>query len=132
MTEYPVFRETSAEGLFERVDVIYSLADERTLAEHILINVGNGARIGINTRLAAEKSCISRLICLRKAHRYARLQNAVAFDHAPPGLIIGGAIERMRHGPGKLPCGIPRQLCIGIERDHVFHMREKRGVADDA
>src|SRR5664279_671712 len=40
-------------------------------------------------------------------------------------------IQRMRHRADKLARGVARQLRVGVERDDVFHPRQKRDVADD-
>ena len=58
MAEYPVFGETPTERLLERIDVIDAFADKRALAEYILVNIGDGAGVGIDAGLAAEQLCI--------------------------------------------------------------------------
>ena len=53
VTEDPVFGESAVERLLECVDVIDALADERSFAEPVLVEVGNRARIRIDAGIAA-------------------------------------------------------------------------------
>jgi hypothetical protein len=53
VTENPILGESAVERLLECVDVIDALADERALADPILVDVGNGARVRIDTGIAA-------------------------------------------------------------------------------
>ena len=82
----------------ERVDVVDAFADERALAEQVLVDVGDGARVRIDARVAAEQRDDTASGCaLGQAHAHARLQDAVAVDHARRMLIKRGAVERMGH-----------------------------------
>ena len=45
----------SVERPLERVDVVDALADERAFAEQVLVDVGDGARVGIDAGFAAEQ-----------------------------------------------------------------------------
>ena len=53
MAEDPVLGKAAAERPLERVDVVDALADERALAEHVLVDVGDGARVRVDARIAA-------------------------------------------------------------------------------
>ena len=55
MAEDAVLREAPGERALERVDVVDALADERAFAEQVLVDVGDGARVGIDARLAGEQ-----------------------------------------------------------------------------
>src|ERR1700730_171175 len=118
------------------MDVVDALADERAFTEDILIKVGNGSRIGVYPRLAAEKSRISGAVGPGQAHRDARLKNAVTAGHQRSVAIStprveSRAIQRLRHRADELTRGVTRQLGIGVERDNVLHSRQQRRVADD-
>ena len=52
VAENAVFRETPVQRQFEGINVIDPLADERPFMEQVLIDVGNGAGVGIDARLA--------------------------------------------------------------------------------
>ena len=56
MAQDPILGKAIVERALECVDVVDSLTDERTLAEHILVNVGHGTRIGIDARVSAVQS----------------------------------------------------------------------------
>src|SRR5450631_3950919 len=60
MTQDPVFGKTARQGTFEGIDVVDALADEGSFAEHVLVDVGNDARVWIDTRLAPEEARVSR------------------------------------------------------------------------
>ena len=108
MTEYAVFRESIFEGALERVDVVDAFADERAFAEHVLVNIGDSARVRIDTRLAAEQPRIPRLVDCRHAHRDARLQDAVTLGDALLAFIKDGTIEWVRHGAHKISGSVAR------------------------
>ena len=55
MAEHAVLGEAAAERALEGVDVVDALADERALAEEVLVDVGDRARVGIDARLAGEE-----------------------------------------------------------------------------
>src|SRR5208282_6077478 len=48
VAEYPVLGETPLQRPLERIDVINPLANERTLAEQVLVNVGDNASIRVD------------------------------------------------------------------------------------
>src|SRR5690349_2759880 len=50
VTEQLVLGTTSGHRCFERIDVVDALADERPFREEILVDVGNGRRVGIDPR----------------------------------------------------------------------------------
>ena len=73
-----VFRQASADGFAQGVDVVDPLADERAFLKNILIDVGDGARVGIDARLAGEEAGEPRAAGAGHADADARLKNAVA------------------------------------------------------
>ena len=131
VTEDPVLREALVQGLLKRVYVVDPLADERTFLEQILINVGYGAGVWIDARLAATELRVTRPVGTGKTDRHARLQDAVSVDHELPGRVVARAIERVRHGAGKLPCGVARQQRVSVERNHVLDLRQCARLAYD-
>ena len=46
-------------------------------------------------------------------------------------LVVARAIQRMRHGSDELPGRVARKLRVRVEGDHVSHVRQDRGLADD-
>src|SRR5439155_3814792 len=128
-----VFWQTPAEHMLERVDVVDALADERAFAEQVLIDVTDGARVGIDARLAAEQARIARARRARQAHADPRLQDAVALDDTRRFGATAEArpVQRVRHRADELPGRVARQLGVGVERDDVAHAPQQRRVADD-
>ena len=131
VAENAILGKPVAQGLFERVDIVDSLADERTLVEQILIDIGNRACIGVEAGLAATQLRVARAVGAGQTHRHARLEDAVSVYHAPAGRVVAWPVERVRHGAGKLPCRIARQQGIGIEGNHVFHVCQECHRAGD-
>src|SRR5437588_6821210 len=52
VAENAIFRKTAAQYLLEGIHLIESRADDRTLAENILVDVAYRARVWINARIA--------------------------------------------------------------------------------
>ncbi len=134
VAEHPVGRQPLAERALEGVDVVDALADERALAEHVLVDVGDGARVGVDAGVAAVQPGVARAPARRQAGADARLQDAVALGHHVGAARVGGEarpVERVRHRRHELRRGVARQLRVGVERDDVAHVAEHAGVADD-
>ncbi len=131
MAEDSVLREFTVNRLAEYVHIINSLADERALREDILINIGDGVGIGIDAGLAREKSCESRSAGAGNADADPRLEDAVSFGHAAELLVVKRAVQRVGEGAGELARRIARKLRVAVERDHVPHLFQAFGRADD-
>jgi hypothetical protein len=57
-----ILGEAPAKRLLEGIDVVDSLADERAFAEHVLVDIRDRARIGVDARLAAIQARIARAV----------------------------------------------------------------------
>ena len=55
VAEDQILGEAAAKRALEGVHVVDALADERPLAEDVLVDVGDVARVGVDARLAAEE-----------------------------------------------------------------------------
>jgi hypothetical protein len=121
-----VLREAIGKRRLERIDVVDSLADERTLAEHVLVHVGPPR--------ACKGPCPALRVQARvpgasrpgEADAHARLQDSVALGHDASRRVEARAVEGMRHDGDELPRAIARELRVGVERDHVAHRRRAR------
>src|SRR5437867_13051885 len=60
VAQYPVLGEAVLERALECIDLIDSLTDERAFTEHVLVDIGNGACIGVDARLATVESRVPR------------------------------------------------------------------------
>src|SRR3990172_11412433 len=56
VAEDQILGEAAAKRALEGVHVEDALAGERPLAEDVLVDVGDGARVGVDARLAAEEA----------------------------------------------------------------------------
>ena len=124
VAENPVLGKAFIQCLLECIHLIDTLADERTFAEHVLVDVGDDAGIGVDAGVHAMQSRIARAVGAFQAHADARLKNAVARADPLPLCVVARAIQRMRHGAHKLPCDITRKLRIRVQGDDVLYIRE--------
>ena len=132
----PVLRKAVVQRLLERIDVVDPLADEGSLVEYVLVDVGHGTRIGVYSRIASVQARVPRAIRTRQADTHARLQDPVPFGHqlvpgAPALAAETRAVERVRHHADELPRGLARQLRVAVERDHELDARQRRGPPYD-
>ncbi|KFB67214.1 MAG: hypothetical protein CAPSK01_003331 [Candidatus Accumulibacter vicinus] len=131
MTENAILRKARAKRLLEGIDVIDPLADERTFAEHVLVDIRGYPRVRVDARLTAIQSRIARAVRSRQTDRHARLQNAIAGRDPLFHWVVIGTVERVRHGADELPRRVTRQLRIGVQGDHVLDVGQYSGVSDD-
>ncbi|EGF32457.1 hypothetical protein IMCC9480_2462 [Oxalobacteraceae bacterium IMCC9480] len=132
VAENLVIGQPAVERLFKGVDIVDALADERAFVEQILIDIRHGARVRIDAGHAGAEFFVQRGVGAGQAGGHARLQDAVALGDPLQARIVAGAVQRMRQRGDELARGIARQQRVGIERDHVAHLLQRRGVADDA
>src|SRR5208282_5820594 len=97
VAEYPVLGETPLQRPLERIDIIDPLANERTLSEQILVNVGDNASIRIDAWLTSEQACISRMIRSGQARADLGLKDAVPIADPLLVVVVARTIQRMRH-----------------------------------
>ena len=131
MAQDPVFGEASAQRPLEGVDFVDTFADEGTFAEHILVDVGDGAGIRIDTRLAPEQLRVPGPVRARQAHGHAGLKDAVPRDNALFAFVVLRTIQRVRHGSHELPRRVARELRIRVQGNHVLHVDQRCSIADN-
>ena len=131
VAEDRVFRKAAGDGLLKGIHIIDPFANKRPLLEHILIDVRNRARVGVNPDVAGKQFDKPGTGCAWQAHAHARLQDAVAFGHHALDRIELRPVQRMSHRSHELAGGIARKLGVGIEGDDKFDGRQNRSVADD-
>ena len=116
----------------ERVEVVDALPGEAPLAEQVLVDVGDGGRVRVDPGRPGEDPLERRSLVLRRKRRGdPRLEHAVAPGHPAGAQVEDRTVERMRDGPHEAPHRAPGQPRIGIEGDHVPHVRRwnRRGSA---
>ncbi len=130
VAEHPVLREPAGGRRAEGIDVIDALADVRALVEGILVDVGDGAGIGIDPGLPAVKAGKARATEALQRGRHPRLQDPVSLRHPPLRRVEVGTVERMAHGRSELARRVARQVGIAIERDDIPDAEKEWVVAD--
>ncbi|EDT03388.1 hypothetical protein BamIOP4010DRAFT_3075 [Burkholderia ambifaria IOP40-10] len=124
VTEHRVLRHAAGEHRLERVDVVDALARIGAFVEQILIDVRYGRHVRIDAVRARRHALEQRaLVAAREGRSHARLKHAVALDDAPARRVEYRPVERVRHLADQAAHGIAQQPRIGIERDHVAHVR---------
>ena len=104
----------------ECINVVDAFAGVGSLSEQILVHVGYGRSIGIDTVHAREYALKPRAFpCDRQRRSDPRLQNSVAFDNTARGTIETRFVERMRHLADQSAHGVAGQPRIGVESDDV-------------
>ena len=84
VAEQRVLGDASVERALEGVDVVDALAGIGAFAEQVLVDVGDGRRIGIDAAGAGEDALIERSVPAgREGWDDARLQDGIAVDHTP-------------------------------------------------
>ncbi|WP_232239142.1 hypothetical protein [Burkholderia oklahomensis] len=124
MTEHGVVWHAAGEHRLERIDVVDALARIGAFVEQILIDIRYGRHIRIDAVHARRHALEQRaLVAAREGRRHARLKHAVAFDDAPARRVEYRPVERVRHLADQAANGIAQQPGIGIERNHITHVR---------
>ncbi len=123
VAEDAVFGKAILERSLERIDLVDSLADEGAFTEQVLVDVGDGAGIGVDAWLLPVQASVARAIRAGQAHAHARLQDAVALTDFLLDFVVARAVERVRQGPNKLPRGVARKLRICVEGNDILHVR---------
>ena len=133
VAEDAVLRQPAGEGAFEGVDVVDALADERAFTEPILVDVGHGARVGVDAGVAAAQPRVAAAVAAGQTDTDARLQDAVALGHDRAVIAAAEArpVQRVRHRRDELRGGVARQLRVGVQRDDVANTGQRAGVAHD-
>ena len=130
MAQDAVLREAVLDGQLEGGEVVDALADEGALPEDVLVDVRDGAGVGVDARLAALQAPIAGVFPALQARTDARLQDAVPGDHALPGRIVDRPVQRVRQGTDELARGVAWQLGVRIQGDDVAHPGETGRGAD--
>ncbi len=114
-----VFRRAALERRDKRIDIVKAFARKNAFFEQILIDVGDGRGVRIDTGMAGVRSSEQRPC--RAGHRDAdsRLQNPVASGDAAEAGIEVRTVQRMRDDPDQFFGDVARQTCVRIERDAI-------------
>src|SRR5687768_8040050 len=99
--------------------------------KQILINIGDGAGIRIDPRVAGKHPRKSGPARAGNADADARLEDAVAFGHPAELLVELRAVERMGHRADELPGCVARKLGVTVKRDDIPDIAELVDRADD-
>ena len=128
VTEYRAIGQAPVEHRMHRAHVEQPLAGERAGAEHILVDIGSAAAVGVESALAGEQPVEQRAFAgARKRRHDARLQDAEAGHDAARRGVDPRRIERVRGDRHQIAQGARRQAGIAVERDDVGDARREAG-----
>src|SRR5262245_17032652 len=120
MAQECVLRDPARQGRLEGVDVVDALAGVRAFTEEILVDIGDGASVGIDPGRAGEDSLEERALAVGGHGRSdPGLKDAVPVDDAADPRVEVRAVERMRQGADEAAGPAAWQAGVGIERDDV-------------
>jgi hypothetical protein len=97
--------------------------------EQVLIHVGDSGGVRVDPDVPRIDTGERRGARTLDADLHARLEHAVALDHALAGGIEPRADERMTQRPDHPARRVERELRVGIQRDHVLERRQQGAVA---
>ncbi|MNX73377.1 hypothetical protein D3C86_1047720 [compost metagenome] len=133
VAENGVFLDPALQRRLKGIHVVKALAGEGALGRQVLIDVGNGEDVRIDTAVdredPLENGCV---LAGGERGRYARLQQTVAFDNPSGHRVDHRTIDRVVHLAHELGHRIAHQARIGIQCHDVFHaLRHDIGAAQE-
>ncbi|MCY1400480.1 hypothetical protein D9M71_155700 [compost metagenome] len=131
MTEDAVVWQTALERLFEGVNLIDTLADERAVLEQVLINIRDGTGIGVDAGIATEQAGVCRASRAGQADPDAWLKDRVAADNLSAVFIEHWVVQGVHHGADALAPDVAGQQGIGVQCDDKANRRQGFDVAND-
>ncbi|SPU76735.1 Uncharacterised protein [Brucella suis] len=121
VAEQRVFRHAAFKRCLKGVDIVKALAGKRALAEQVLIGIGYGKDIRIDTAIDRKDALEEgRLVAGRKRRRNPRLENAIAAHDLACLLIDDRAVHRVVQLACQMRDSFRRQAGIGIQRHDIF------------
>ena len=100
------------------------LSGEAAFAEQVLIDLGAGRTVGIDTAFAGEQTVEGRvLVPCRQRRDDPRLQDAVAADHARARSIQSRLVVRMRGHAHQFTQAAGGQLGVAVQGDEMARAR---------
>ena len=130
VAEQGVAGEAAVEDAMDGVDLVDAFAGEAAFAVEILIGVGDGAGVDVESGFSGVDGGEAGAGGALDADADAGLQDAVTGDDDVFLRIDDGAIERMGESSDHAMRGSARKFGVGIEGDHELNARKNRGVAD--
>ena len=128
--QHGVLGHAALEHAHEGVDVVEALAREDALVEQVLVDVGHGRRVRIDAGVPGIQAREARARGAGHRHAHARLQDAVALDHAALPGVDARPVERMLEDADQRAHRLARQAGVGVEREAVAHVGQHPHVAD--
>ncbi len=130
MTQQRLFGKPAGQDSTEGTHIIDALAVVGAFTGDILIDVGNGLRIGIDSNRVREETAERRGARARQGGAHARLNDRVGAGQDIAFAVEARPVERVREGLDHPAGGVVGQLRVAIERDDEPHIRQMIRVAD--
>src|SRR5215831_18582045 len=130
VTQQRIAREPAIQYLMDGRYFINAFAREASFAIEILVGVGNGTRVDIESGLARIQRRQPRPRRTLHADSDAWLQDPVAGGHDVFSGIDDRLIQWMGHRANHPCSGSARKLGVGIKGDDVTHLWQNAQVAD--
>ena len=128
MAQQSILRHSICQGLFEGIHLVEPFAGVDAFPEEILVYIGGGGRVWIDSRIAGKDPRKGRARRAFQRNADAWLQDRVAVHDAFSILIESRLVERMNGCANQTTCRIARQLRVGVKRDHIAHLPKQFAV----
>ena len=130
MAQQPLFRKPPGQHSTEGAHIIDPLAMVGAFTGEILIDVGNGLGVWINSDRVCEESAERRAARARQGRAHARLDDGVRAGQDPACGIEARLVERVCQGLDHPAGSAKRELCVAVQRDDEPHIGQMIRVAD--
>lgn len=121
VAEDGVFFDPALQRRLEGVHVVKTLAGEGAFGGQILVDVGNGEDIRIDTAIDRKDALEDgSVLAGRQRWRNTRLQQAVTFHDTTGNRVDLGAVDRVVHFADELGHRVAHQARIGIKGHDIF------------
>jgi hypothetical protein len=130
VTQQGILRHPPGKGRFERIYLVDPFPDIRTLAEKVLVDVGDGGGVRVDATRAREDALEKRAFTIGRERRCnTRLKHGVPLNDSADTRVKPRPIDGMCQGADQSAGGPPRQPRVGIKRDDVPDARRKERCA---
>src|SRR3989442_5827491 len=123
-----VLRETAVQDAVDDLHFINPFSREDSLSVEVLINIGDGPRVNIESGLSGIDVRQARARSALYAHPHTGLKNAIARDHDVLLRINDGLVQRMRQGADQALGAATRQLRVGVKSDDESYFWKDREI----
>ncbi|MDP2966595.1 MAG: hypothetical protein Q8N39_11285 [Pelolinea sp.] len=125
VTEHGILRDTLVYAALEGIHIVYAFANVDALPEQVLIGVGDGKSIQVQSGISSEEAREPGAICTSRVNLHARLKNSVAGNNLPGCVIERSPVKRMGQRAGQTECRPTWQDGVCVEGNNETHALQR-------